>query len=387
MFGRNASTGVSGNEQSGLFTAAGRDRLGPDNTHRGGRNGGGPVRDGSRRRGGSTGSGRRPGGLRGTSSVLPDVRRVRSSDQDGDMDMGGEKKKNFSPYQRPGRGPRSSTNSSPGTTTSGNFVVFVTGPGIGTDASLFDFLNRKTSPVKLNVSNLIIKTTGDFSAMEESTDSASRSAATTSSGTIDSIRSFIRSRYSNGFLNLENMAADEILRSASIYPPGRRTGRSDVGPVMMKVAAELFPETTTISFNSNSLRSLQPISSVAQFFPNIQNLSFKNNEIRDYKDLEYLSGNKKLPNLRELILLENPLRDRILSKEKDDISYRSMVTKLFPSIQMLDQSPVAPKISFGLGDIVKEAAEKSALPVSIRGNFFDSPGTQAMAFEFLTRQG
>jgi len=62
----------------------------------------------------------------------------------------------------------------------------------------------------------------------------------------------------------------------------------------------------------------------------------------------------------------------------------SEITRLFPSIQYLDQQPVGPKISFGLGDIVNENAETASLPVPIRGNFFDSPDTQAMVLEFLT---
>ncbi|KAF9970089.1 nuclear mRNA export, poly(A)+RNA binding protein, partial [Modicella reniformis] len=171
-------------------------------------------------------------------------------------------------------------------------------------------------------------------------------------GTIESIRNFIRSRYNNGFLNLENMAHDNILRAAKIIPPGQARGRGDVGTVMMKVAAELFPETTTISFAMNGLKSLQPISAVSQFFPNLQNLSLKSNDIQSYRDLEFLSGSRKLPKLRELILIDNPVRDRDIVKNKDDLSYRSAVSKLFPTLQILDQVPVAPKISFGLGDIL-----------------------------------
>ncbi|KAF8935066.1 nuclear mRNA export, poly(A)+RNA binding protein [Haplosporangium bisporale] len=179
---------------------------------------------------------------------------------------------------------------------------------------------------------LIIKTTEDSKIMEDGPQKPVRVVQTT--GTIDAIREFIRSRHQNGFLNLENMAQDDILRSAKIIPPGSSTGRNDVGTVMMKVAAQLFPDITTISFASNGLRSLAPISSVAQFFPNILNLSFKGNEIRSYRDLENLSGTKKLPNLREIIFLDNPLRDRDIAKHKDDISYRRYF-KLFDTNRTL----------------------------------------------------
>jgi len=86
---------VTGDEASGLFTAAGRDRLtgnsggGGRGGGRGASRGGGPVRDGGRR------GGRRPGAPRGTSAYLPQVRSLGREDTDGDMDMGGEKKKNL----------------------------------------------------------------------------------------------------------------------------------------------------------------------------------------------------------------------------------------------------------------------------------------------------
>jgi len=90
--------------------------------------------------------------------------------------------------------------------------------------------------------------------------------------------------------------------------------------------------------------------------------------------------------LRELILLDNPIRDRDILKNNDDIEYRSQVTKLFPTIQVLDQTPVGPKISFGLGDVAPGATPAvQRLPAPVRGNFFDSPGTEALVLEFLTR--
>ncbi|KAF9425368.1 nuclear mRNA export, poly(A)+RNA binding protein [Podila epigama] len=406
--GQSDSAGVSGNLGTGLFTAAGRDRLSGGGGGNGGGSGGGPTR--------SSRSSRR-GAHRGAASLPP--RPHVGEDVDGDMKMAGEKSSNFNPYQRPSRNTRSTT-STPGAR-DGTIVVFVStstgGESLATDSGLHDFLCRKALPVKVTITNkrtnsmtgavsflvadivqakalrglsgiryksqkLIIKTSEDSKIMEEGPQRPTRVVQT--AGTIDAIRTFIRSRHNNGFLNLENMAQDDILRSAKIIPPGASTQRSDVGAVMMKVAAELFPDITTISFAANGLRSLSPISSVAQFFPNILNLSFKGNDIRTYKDLEYLSGAKKLPSLREIIFLDNPVRDQDIAKNKDDISYRSEITKLFPSIQYLDQQPVGPKISFGLGDLVKEDSQTSTLPAPVRGNFFDSPSTQAMALEFLT---
>lgn len=334
--------------------------------------------------------------------------------------------KPFSPYQRPKR----NTRATPGdiNTHQGTVIIFVSGQidreSLITDSGLFDFLCRKAAPVKITITSkrsnessgvvsfvvgdiqqakairqlsgiryksqkLTIKTSEDDlilgrSEGDRGSTSDQRSVAS-SHGTIEAIRNFIRSRYNSGFLNLENMGHDSILRAAKIIPPGQTKGRSDVGTVMMKVAAELFPDTTTISFAMNGLKSLQPISSVSQFFPNLQNLSLKSNDLQNYKDLEYLSGGKKLPKLRELILLDNPIRDQDIAKNKDDLQYRSTVAKLFPTLQILDQVPVAPKISFGLGDILNDGtgSEQVVLPAPVKGNFFDNPATQATVLEFL----
>ncbi|ORZ07236.1 hypothetical protein BCR41DRAFT_373666 [Lobosporangium transversale] len=245
---------------------------------------------------------------------------------------------------------------------------------------------KALSGIRFKRMKLLIKTTADDTILNSSGGASRTGTTVSSSNTIETIRTFLRSRYNGGFLNLENMSKDEILRTARIIPPGRSKSRSDVGAVMMKAAAEMFPDVTTISLASNGLTSLEPVAAISKFFPNLQNLSLKDNSISNYKELEYLST-KKLPNLRELILMGNPIRERDIEKNKDDIAYRSEVTKIFTSISILDQLPVAPKISFGLGNLVKDVGVTSAppLPAPIKGNFFDNPETQSMVLEFLTR--
>ncbi|KAG0040927.1 nuclear mRNA export, poly(A)+RNA binding protein [Podila clonocystis] len=385
--GQSGTPGMTGNLETGLFTAGGRDRFA------GGSGGsGGPTR--------SSRTTRR-GAHRGAASLPP--RPHAGEDVDGDMKMGGEKSSSFGQAAALDQTPHLKAKEKELSSSlcphqlaekaSEQTLAFTISCAERLHPSkLISQTNAQIKPPEqCHLSSLmlykqrpfedfllIIKTTEDNKIMEDGPHKPVRVVQTT--GTIDAVREFIRSRHQNGFLNLENMAQDDILRSAKIVPPGSSTGRSDVGVVMMKVAADLFPDITTISFASNGLRSLAPISSVAQFFPNILNLSFKGNEIRNYRDLENLSGTKKLPNLREIIFLDNPLRDRDIAKHKDDISYR----RLFPSIQYLDQQPVGPKISFGLGDIVHGKSETVSLPAPIRGNFFDSPDTQAMVLEFLT---
>lgn len=92
-------SGVTGNQETGLFTAAGRDRVatgtiggaghsGGGGGRGGGRGGGGPMRDNGRKRGG-----KRSSGLRGSGAHLPAPGGGRN-DRDGDLDMG-EKKTNL----------------------------------------------------------------------------------------------------------------------------------------------------------------------------------------------------------------------------------------------------------------------------------------------------
>ncbi|KAF9574510.1 nuclear mRNA export, poly(A)+RNA binding protein [Mortierella alpina] len=202
-----------------------------------------------------------------------------------------------------------------------------------------------------------------------------------SSGTINAIRRYIQEQHKDGFLNLQSMAQSEILRSANIISPGQKAGHSDVAAVIMKVAAEMFPEIHTISFASNALRSVRPIEALSEYFPYLLNLSLRCNEIANSKDLEGLSGNR-LPNLKELVLLDNPIRERDVSKNNDDISYRSEIAKLFPSIQMLDLAPVS-RIMFGL-DATKSVSPGALLKLPVRGNFFDKPETEATVVGFLT---
>ncbi|KAF9118308.1 nuclear mRNA export, poly(A)+RNA binding protein [Mortierella sp. 14UC] len=402
---------ITGNESEGLFTSnyAGGGGGGGGRIHRGASGGG---RSDRRRGGGNVGgNGRRVGGLRGTSANLPHTRAA-GGDLDGDLDMG-EKK------SLPGRNIRTRLTTH-AISTDDDFIIFVStsGNNIGTDSGLDSFLNRKAD-MKLDITNkkpsadnltvsfklpnveqaravrklsgikyrgakLIIKSTGDQKIME----SATRSTVPrlkSSESTLDSIRTFIRSRHNNGFLNLENMASDPTLRAASILPPGGKTSPPQIGTVLMKAASELFPDITTISLAHNRLRSMQPISSIAQFFPKLKNLSLQHNNITYLKDLEFISGPKKLTSLRELILLDNPIRERSIAKNKDDVSYRSDITKMFPSLEVLDLTAVvATKISFGLGDIAVVEKDTAALPVPIKGNFYDSPGTQAMVEEFLS---
>ena len=66
----------------------------------------------------------------------------------------------------------------------------------------------------------------------------------------------------------------------------------------------------TISLAYNNIMSGRVLSRLPHYLPNLVNLSLQGNKLATWRDLEYISGRKgKLSQLRELILLENPIRN------------------------------------------------------------------------------
>ena len=54
----------------------------------------------------------------------------------------------------------------------------------------------------------------------------------------------------------------------------------------------------------------QTVSRLAHYLPKLANLSLENNKLSSERDLDYISGRKgKLESLRELLLVNNPVRD------------------------------------------------------------------------------
>lgn len=53
--------------------------------------------------------------------------------------------------------------------------------------------------------------------------------------------------------------------------------------------------------------------SLPHYLPRLRNLSLQSNQIRQWKDVDVIAGKvRKLAQLRELIFLDNPLRDNEL---------------------------------------------------------------------------
>ncbi|TIB74809.1 hypothetical protein E3Q24_00302 [Wallemia mellicola] len=217
--------------------------------------------------------------------------------------------------------------------------------------------------------------------------------STSDRSVIDALTRFLNTRYDPNlnYLNLENMGQDEILKSANFIPPGYNKQKSLAGPSLFKLISELFPEVKTISLASNHLRNMNAFKALPEFIPNLVNLSLSDNDIRHVEDLYALCTSKKLRNLKELILSNNPI-----SRFGD--TWRARVVRKFPSLELLDMKPVERSVKFDFGDGVKidpkkertpsEATEAlpELFPIGIVGSFGrDNPEVGPLVGEFLTR--
>ncbi|CAE6480696.1 unnamed protein product [Rhizoctonia solani] len=219
---------------------------------------------------------------------------------------------------------------------------------------------------------------------------------------IELLREFIKKRYNPElrFLNLENMAEDELLKSKNILPPDDENASRQVGPALLKLAGQLQPQPESISFANNSFTNLHSLRMLPTFLPQLKNISFQNNEIRMWKDLEAIIPNEQkhrdaVSSIREIILMGNPVHNTELAKG-DLTAYRSEVVRRFPNLDMLDQEPIV-KIGFDvpLPEIMERdrALEKdknvqwpvaTSFLVDMKAGFM-GPGIEATTVEFLTK--
>lgn len=96
--------------------------------------------------------------------------------------------------------------------------------------------------------------------------------------------------------------------------------------VIMKIASQFQPPPITVSLANNAFEGPTCFAALHRYLPNIVNLSLTGNKIRTYKDMEIFGGPKwLLKKLRELILLENPIREVSVADGKLE-EYRQLVT-------------------------------------------------------------
>ncbi|THH09300.1 hypothetical protein EW145_g2122 [Phellinidium pouzarii] len=165
--------------------------------------------------------------------------------------------------------------------------------------------------------------------------------------TLDVWREIVQKRYNPEakFLNLECLADDEVLKKHNITPPGLPGSNHKEYPVIFKLASQLKPPVETISLANNNLQMGTHLAPIAHYLPNLRNLSLQSNKLKSWRDLDYLAGrNRKLGLLRELIFLDNPLRDQEMNAGRAE-QYKSGMSRRFPSLEVLDQEAIT-KISF-----------------------------------------
>ncbi|KAB5595766.1 MRNA export factor mex67 [Ceratobasidium theobromae] len=219
---------------------------------------------------------------------------------------------------------------------------------------------------------------------------------------IELLREFIKQRYNPElrFLNLENMADDELLKSRDILPPDDENASRQIGPALLKLAGQLTPQPESISFANNSFTTLSSLHLLPKFLPQLKNISFQNNELRLWKDLEAIiphdSKHKEaVSSIREIILMGNPVHDQEVTKG-DLTVYRSEIIRRFPNLEMLDQEPII-KIGFDVSlpeiterDRAVQADKQVQWPaatsflVDMKAGFM-GPGIEATTVEFLTK--
>ncbi|KAJ7183222.1 hypothetical protein C8R46DRAFT_1066309 [Mycena filopes] len=164
--------------------------------------------------------------------------------------------------------------------------------------------------------------------------------------TVEHWSEFVKKRYDpqTKCLNLDSMADDELLRKYNMQAPGQGGGTAREAGVIFKLASRLKPPVETVSLANNNLTG-QHLTYFDKYLPRIANLSLQNNNLRMWKDLDPISSRKeKLLNLRELVLMGNPLREQEYRNGHSD-RYKRELARRFLTLELLDQEAIA-KISF-----------------------------------------
>ncbi|KAH8553257.1 hypothetical protein BGW37DRAFT_485046 [Umbelopsis sp. PMI_123] len=291
----------------------------------------------------------------------------------------------------------------------GNVEIIVSNHPPGTEHQLIDFLKRKskrqwdplqTQPMNDGLHLLIqdmetassITRLNGYTFMNNALTVAQLGSApapthshlnqsnkkSTSASNFDTLQQFLQQRWNaeQKFLNLDKMGLDPL------YKRVMHSSNNDVRPALFKLASESLGDVITVSLSSNRLRSTQPIAALAEYLPNLQNLSLQDNNITTYNDLEPLVG--KFNHLHELLLNDNPIKTRDIERNGNDVTYRSEITRRFPTLRMLDGAPVAQAIQFDIQAADLEATEQQAkLPARVKEGFFDQDSSRMAAHDFL----
>jgi nuclear RNA export factor len=168
----------------------------------------------------------------------------------------------------------------------------------------------------------------------------------------------------NKALNLKAFHTDDDFLGDSFFAP---LWRSNVMAKVLTIIGDQIPETTAIDLGDNKLLNLDNMNLLKQKAPNVNILHLANNRLREARTLDKIKDLK----LIELKLVGNPI------VEKLDTSYVSVVRKMFPTLQFLDDKELPKEIGF---DVESEA--DPSLPETIP-KLIKNEAAGAVVLQFL----
>ncbi|KAJ2086738.1 nuclear mRNA export, poly(A)+RNA binding protein [Coemansia sp. RSA 487] len=205
-------------------------------------------------------------------------------------------------------------------------------------------LQLRTHPVKFRSGANTRNAFGDGANNAGGAGSVSNTSTSNDSAIIkDRLMTLLQTRANtqSNSLDLSSLSQDSIITALGADPS--RDGK--IFKAILVIASQMYPNLETINLADNGFHSLKPIADIGAHFPDLKNLSLMNNLISDMRELDCLSSigsTVPLARLSEIILIGNPVCDIELSQPNGAANYLEKVQARFPTISMLDASPVAP---------------------------------------------
>ena len=198
------------------------------------------------------------------------------------------------------------------------------------------------------------------------------SAATTD--TIEILRAFLAKRWdtNNRLLDLSGIHHDANMRRLYITPNDLKASENKMFRALIKLAEEDHISPSSIDLAGNNLSDVRGVSFLSIVFPNLQRLSLSNNAIAEVNDLSVWQAPGKFRYLRELSLLNTPLRDKEIVQVGGEQAYQTRFKQWFPALEVLDGSRV-------------EEGLQQHLPLPIRPGLMQDAGVRATAEIFLAK--
>eukprot|EP01136_Pigoraptor_vietnamica_P045181 Opistho-1_new@22827 len=201
-------------------------------------------------------------------------------------------------------------------------------------------------------------------------DLATRSGAPSDAGLSfeDKLRNFLGSKY-----DMENNTLD--LSRVFNKIQGARIDLNDAETVRMivRMIGAAVPNLAQIDLSDNRIKSLAPFATLPTAAPGLLCLSLRKNDLASAKELQHIGGFKQL---QELVLAENPLRDRA----NDLATYRLQVRAPFPTLKRLDGEDLPPALAFA-----GAPSSADAQLLQAQGSYFPDANTRDMVLGFLQK--